>query len=173
MDQQPDLFIWKSYQIVLRKHKILQELVQHLICIYSLSKRMTQVFWLFGFLGFLKFHLCWSYLLRCPWSFLLILPPFAPGAESEAKLIKSVLSVLSSSSTKESQKIWDGRFEEGEERISVFYNKFEWIFQIYSLKNGENNVFGKEKCIFSGKQRLWETEKGLNNCGSEYGRFKR
>lgn len=54
-------------------------------------------------LGFLKFRLCWSYLLRCPWSFLLILPPLAPGAESEAKLIKSVLSVLSSSSTKESQ----------------------------------------------------------------------
>lgn len=24
-----------------------------------------------------------------------------------------------------------------------------------------------------GKQRLWETEKGLDNCGSEYGRFKR
>lgn len=54
-------------------------------------------------LGFLKFHLCWSYLLRCPWSFLLILPPLAPDAESEAKLIKSVLSVLSSSCTKESQ----------------------------------------------------------------------
>lgn len=37
----------------------------------------------------------------------------------------------------------------------------------------ENNVFGKEKCRFLGKQRPWETEKGLNNCGSEYGRFKR
>lgn len=88
-------------------------------------------------------------------------------------MIKSVLSVLSSSSTKQSQKIWDGRFEEGEERISVFYNKFEWIFQIYLKKTGDNNVFGKEKCIFLGKQRLWETEKGLNSCGSEYGRFKR
>lgn len=38
---------------------------------------------------------------------------------------------------------------------------------------GENNGFGKEKCRFLGKQRLWETEKGLKNCGFEYGRFNR
>lgn len=46
-------------------------------------------------------------------------------------------------------------------------------FRFIKKKTGENNVFGKEKCRFLGKQRLWETEKGLNNCGFEHGRYKR